>query len=102
MIFNSLYGFLKFYKVSAHQVCALSVLGGGGGGGGQFKKSLCTSALVSEQVYNFCFSTPLDYSLFEPRHEISNNVVCATSNGLDQPAHMRSLIRAFASPLNIL
>ena len=35
----------------------------------------------------------------EPRHEISNNVVCATSKGSDQPAHMRSLIRAFASRL---
>ena len=34
----------------------------------------------------------------EPRHEISNNVVCATSKGSDQPAHMCSLIRAFASP----
>ena len=30
-------------------------------------------------------------------HEISNNVVCATSKGSDQPAHTRSLIRAFAS-----
>ena len=40
--------------------------------------------------------------LIEPRHEISNNVVCATSKGLDQPAHMCSLIRAFASPLNVL
>ena len=38
----------------------------------------------------------------EPRHEISNNVVCATSNGSDQPAHTHSLIRAFASRLNIL
>ena len=33
---------------------------------------------------------------------ISNNVVCATSKGWDQPAHTRSLIRAFASCLNIL
>ena len=24
---------------------------------------------------------------YEPRHEISNNVVCATSKGSDQPAH---------------
>ena len=40
--------------------------------------------------------------LNEPRHEISNNVVCATSKGSDQPAHMRSLIRALASLLNIL
>ena len=39
---------------------------------------------------------------FEPRHEFSNNVVCATSKGSDQPAHMGSLIRAFASRLNIL
>ena len=28
---------------------------------------------------------------------ISNNVVCATSEASDQPAHMSSLIRAFAS-----
>ena len=41
--------------------------------------------------------------LNEPRHEIiSNNVVCATSKASDQPAHTRSLIRAFASRLNSL
>ena len=40
--------------------------------------------------------------IIEPRHEISNNVVCATSKASDQPAHMRSLIRAFASRLRIL
>ena len=40
--------------------------------------------------------------VYEPVHEISNNVVCATSKGSDQPAHMRSLIRAFARRLNIL
>ena len=39
---------------------------------------------------------------FEPMHEISNNVVCATSKAYDQPAHTRSLIRAFASRLGIL
>ena len=38
----------------------------------------------------------------EPRHEISNNVVCATSKGSDQPAHTHSLIRAFAIRLKIL
>ena len=38
----------------------------------------------------------------EPVHEISNNVVCATSKASDQPAHTRSLIRAFASCLSIL
>ena len=36
-------------------------------------------------------------NIFEPGHEISNNEVCATSKGSDQPAHARSLIRAFAS-----
>ena len=36
------------------------------------------------------------------RNEISNYVVCATSKGSDQPAHMRCLIRATASRLNIL
>ena len=40
--------------------------------------------------------------LIEPVHEISNNVVCATSKASDQPAHTRSLIRAFASGLSIL
>ena len=40
-------------------------------------------------------------NIIEPRHEISNNVVCATSEASDQHAHMRSLLRAFASHLNI-
>ena len=39
---------------------------------------------------------------YEPVHDISNNVVCATSKASDQPAHKRSLIRAFASRLSIL
>ena len=37
--------------------------------------------------------------IIEPVHEISNNMLCATSKSSDQPAHTRSLIRAFASPL---
>ena len=40
--------------------------------------------------------------ILEPRNEISNNVVCGTSKASDQPTHKRSLIRAFASHLNIL
>ena len=40
--------------------------------------------------------------MYEPQHEISNNVVCATSKGLYQPVHTHSLIRAFASRLTIL
>ena len=42
------------------------------------------------------------FIVYEPVHEISNNVVCATSKASDQPTHMGSLIRAFASHLNIL
>ena len=38
--------------------------------------------------------------LNEPVHEISNNVVCATSKASDQPGHMPSLIRAFAGHLS--
>ena len=34
-------------------------------------------------------------STYEPRHEISNNVVCATSKASAHPVHTRSLIRAF-------
>ena len=49
------------------------------------------------------FASSINYGyIYEPRHEISNNVVCATSKSSDQPAHTRSLIRAFASRLNIL
>ena len=33
---------------------------------------------------------------------VSNNMVCAYSKGSDKPAHTSSLIRAFASRLNIL
>ena len=42
------------------------------------------------------------YIIYKPLQEISNNVVYATSKCSDQPAHMRSLIRAFAGRLNIL
>ena len=40
--------------------------------------------------------------IYEPVHELSNNVVCAMSKASDQPAHTRSLIRPFACRLNIL
>ena len=43
-----------------------------------------------------------DIKFKEPVHENSNNLVCATSKASDQPVHMRSLIRAFASRLSIL
>ena len=41
-------------------------------------------------------------NIFKPLHDISNNVVCATSKASDQPVHTSSLIRVFASTLNIL
>ena len=44
----------------------------------------------------------IDMIIYEPWHEISNNVVWTTSKASDQPGHMRSLIRAFACRLNIL
>ena len=40
--------------------------------------------------------------IYEPRHKISNNVVCTTSKASDQPAHARSLIRAFPKRLSNL
>ena len=49
----------------------------------------------------FCESV-YSQNIVEPVHEISNNVVCATSKASDQPAHTRSLVRAFASRLSIL
>ena len=44
----------------------------------------------------------LALNTFEPVQEFSNNVVCATCKASDQPAHTRSLIRAFSSRLSIL
>ena len=54
------------------------------------------------QVNKTCHKRPASEAIFEPRHDISNNVVCATSEASDQPAQTRSLIRAFAGRLNIL
>ena len=48
---------------------------------------------IEQYIYN---------KTYDPVREISNNVVCATSKASDQPAHTRSLIRAFASSLSIL
>ena len=63
----------------------------------------------ADQIYRiqtvkeiYFYQCNIGQRLFEPVHEISNNVVCATSKASDQPAHMRSLIRAFASRLSIL
>ena len=60
---------------------------------------------ISKRLVRLCqrlIVLQVDQKQYEPVHEISNNVVCATSKASDQPAHMRSLIRAFASRLSIL
>ena len=66
--------------------------------------SVCLTSAIG--IHCLCLIRILnDFSAFiayEPRHEISNKVVCATSKASDQPAHTRSLIRVFASRLNIL
>ena len=78
--------------------------GGEGGGGG---KANPPEPLLIRHCLRCCYHTTSHawqtlQILNEPRHEISNNVVCATSKGSDQPARTLSLIRAFASRLNIL
>ena len=46
-----------------------------------------------------CIVAPLEKRRPQMSHD---NVICATSKDSDQPAHTRSLIRAFASRLNFL
>ena len=53
----------------------------------------CSITLVSIKVYQF---------QIEPRHEISNNLVCATIKASGQSAHTPSLIRSITSRLNSL
>ena len=60
------------------------------------------NSILSWVEHEKSFTSLYAIMTYEPRHEISNNVVCATIKASDQPAHTRSLIRAFASRLNIL
>ena len=57
-------------------------------------------AVAKVPVQGFSGLQQVDIFIIEPRHVISNNVVCATSKASDQPAHMRSLIKAFDGCLN--
>ena len=70
------------------------------------KASLSLAQLQSIVHVQRIWNSPTDKAphlgSFEPRHEISNNLVCATSKASDQPACTRSLIRTFAFRLNIL
>ena len=66
------------------------------------KSSTCNAAPVVEHHITRLSLTLTVLVTYEPRHEISNNIICATSKASDQPAHTRSLIRAFASRLDII
>ena len=57
---------------------------------------------VSLLIIPICKEYSIRMKIIESVHEISKNVVCATSKASDQPANTRSLIRAFASRLGIL
>ena len=67
-----------------------------------FNHSECNNAEIEEISETLWARQEILVLTHEPLHEISNNVVCVTRKASDQPAHMRSLIRAFASNLNIL
>ena len=64
--------------------------------------SLSGPTLFFKKCLSWLSRRRISFKQFEPRHEISNNVVGVTSKGSDQPAHTRSLIRAFARRLDIL
>ena len=63
---------------------------------------LCVCEITGTLYFYVLIKNEFIIIIIEPVHEISNNVVCATSKASDQPAHSRSLIRAFACRLNIL
>ena len=81
-----------FYEVLDRDVRAITTIGC------KLFLSVCLSAMFSSSMVVVLISV----ERFEPVHEISNNLVCATSKASDQPAHTRSLIRAFACRLSIL
>ena len=62
-----------------------------------FSFPFCEGMNSAMLIWSFCRET-----IIELVHEISSNVVCEASKASDQPAHTRSLIRAFASRLSIL
>ena len=61
-----------------------------------------TSVMQSYLEVSYVISSSICGYDYEPPHEMSNNVVCTTSIGSDQPAHTRSLIRAFDNSLIII
>ena len=67
-----------------------------------YVKSRMRHKLVAARSCLHCLQYVCKSRVFEPRHDISNNVVYAISNASDQPANTQSLISAFVSRLNIL
>ena len=66
---------------------------------------LLWSLLVKASEFHIsccCLDFLQNANTYEQWHGISKSVECATSKASDQLAHTRSLIRAFASRLNIL
>ena len=63
---------------------------------------LFITKVITVKKLHICSLLPQNVFTIEARHGISYNVVCATSKASDQPAYMHSLIRAFASHLNVL
>ena len=52
-------------------------------------KHYLTPDLYKIPSTKICVSFAVGYIINEPRHAVSNNVVCAISKGSDQPAHTR-------------
>ena len=93
-------------KTCTHWILFFFFGGGGGGGGGGLAAEYSNFARLLSSFPQHSFNYTCTYTttcvVYEPQYEISINVVCATSKASDQPAHMRSLIRVFASHLNII
>ena len=75
------------FSIAAYQVCGSSL------------QTTVEGFYIYVQLALLIYTS--EFIRIEPLHEISNNVLCATSKASDQPAHTRSLIRAFASRLSI-
>ena len=50
---------------------------------------ICThgTCAILQKLHMLYTTCNCDRMIIEPQHEISNNVVCATSKGSDRPAH---------------
>ena len=65
-------------------------------------KDMFGCEIKNVSILNYPLLTKGCTNTFEGQHEISNNVVCVTNKASDQPAHARSLTRAFASRMTII